>query len=212
MTSTTTTTIDAKRAALYARVSTNHGQDVGLQLDDLRVLAGQRGWTLVREFVDEGVSGAKESRPELDRLMEAARAGDIDVVVVWRFDRFARSVRHLLQALDEFRSLGVEFVSVRENIDTSTAMGRAMFTMVAAIAELERELIRERVQAGVQRAQRQGKRVGRPRRALDLRAARLLLDQGHSVREVADLLGLPRTTLRERLKEEAERNACPATA
>ena len=189
------------RAALYARVSTNgHGQDTGLQLDELRQVAAQRGW-LATEYVDEGISGAKASRPALDDMMAAARKGDVDIVLVWRFDRFARSTRHLLQALEEFRQLDVEFISLRENIDTSTPMGRAVFTIVAAVAELERELISERVRAGVQRARRQGKQFGRPRRQLDLRAARLLLGQGHSVREVADLLGFPRTTLRRRLKE-----------
>jgi len=189
------------KAALYARVSTNgHGQDTGLQLEELRQVATQRGW-VASEYVDEGVSGSKASRPALDELMVAARKGEVDVVVVWRFDRFARSTRHLLQALEEFRQLGIEFISLRENIDTSTPMGRAMFTIVAAVAELERELISERVRAGVQRARLQGKQFGRPRRELDLRAARILLEQGHSVREVADLLGLPRTTLRRRLAE-----------
>ena len=162
------------RAALYARVSTHHGQDVGLQLDALREVAAARGWVVVEEFVDEGISGAKQRRPALDALMAAARAGEIDVVAVWRFDRFARSVGHLLQALDEFRTLGVEFLSLRENIETTTPMGRAMFTLCAVVSELEREIIRERVQAGVDRARRQGKQLGRPRRDLDLRAAQLV--------------------------------------
>lgn len=190
------------RAALYARVSTTqHGQDVGLQLEELRRVAEQRGWKVVEEFVDKGVSGSKESRPGLDDLMSAVESGKVDVVAVWRFDRFARSTSHLLQALEKFRGLGVEFMSLRESIDTSTPMGRAMFTMVAAIAELERELIRERVQAGVDRARARGIKLGRPRRELDLRAARILLDQGTSVREVADMLDVPRSTLRRRLSE-----------
>ena len=190
------------RVGIYARVSTTgNGQDVGLQLDDLRRVADQRGWEIVGEYIDDGVSGAVETRPALDNLMAAARAARIDVIAVWRFDRFARSTRHLLEALDEFRTLGVGFVSVREQIDTSTAMGKAMFTMVAAIAELERDLIRERVRAGVTRAKAKGVRFGRPRRELDLRAAKVLLDQGHSVREAADMLGFPRTTLRRRLAE-----------
>ena len=194
------TTTKPVRACLYARVSTTgHGQDTGLQLEELRRVAEARGWVVVHEFVDEGVSGAKQRRPALDALMKAARAGEVDVVAVWRFDRFARSVNHLLKALDEFRTLGVEFLSLRENIETTTPMGRAMFTLCAVISELEREIIRERVQAGIDRARRQGKQLGRPQRKLDLRAAKLLLEEGHSVRQVADVLGLPRTTLRRHL-------------
>ena len=191
-----------KRVALYARVSTRD-QDAELQLEDLRRLAAQRRWTVAAEHVDQGVSGAKVRRPALDQLMAEARAGKLDVVAVWRFDRFARSTQHLLAALEEFRTLGVDFVSMRENLDTSTPMGRAMFTITAAIAELERELIRERVQAGVDRARRNGKRLGRPRRELDLRAARILLERGHSQREVAEMLAVPRGTLRRRLNEAA---------
>lgn len=122
-------TSPSTRAALYARVSTHHGQDVGLQLEALREVAAARGWVVVQEFVDEGISGSKQRRPALDALMASARAADIEMVLVWRFDRFARSVRHLLSALDEFRTLGVEFLSLRENIETTTPMGRAMFTL-----------------------------------------------------------------------------------
>ena len=193
---------NSTRVALYARVSTAD-QDPELQLVDLRRLAEQRGWTVADTYVDHGVSGAKASRPALDKLMVDSRARKHDVVAVWRFDRFARSTQHLLQALEEFRALGVDFVSVREAIDTSTPMGRMVFTMVSAVAELEREIIRERVQAGVDRARAAGKKLGRPRRELDLRAAHILLAQGHSQREVADMLGVPRATLRRRLAEVA---------
>ena len=190
------------RAALYARTSTSDkGQDPELQLEDLRRLAEQRGWTVVEEYVDVGVSGTKDARPALDALMDNARRGRLDVVAVWRFDRFARSTQHLLRALEEFRALGVDFVSQREAIDTSTPMGRMVFTMIAAVAELEAALIRERVQAGVDRARRQGKTLGRPRRELDLRAAHILLEQGHSQRVVAEMLSVPRGTLRRRLLE-----------
>ena len=199
------------RAAIYGRVSTGT-QDVHLQLDELRAVARQRGWVVVDEYIDEGVSGAKESRPGLDRMMGAVRAGRVDVVGVWRFDRFARSTRHLLDALDEFRRCGVDFISLRENIETATPMGRAMFTVVAAISELERDLIRERVQAGVERARAKGVKFGRPKRDLDLRAAQVLHAQGHSIREVADMLGLPRTTLRRRLAEGGPQVAADATA
>ena len=190
------------RAALYARVSTAD-QDAQLQVEELRRLAEHRGWQVTREYVDAGVSGSKENRPELDALMADARRGKIDVVAVWRFDRFARSTRHLVTALEEFHALGVDFVSAREAIDTSTPVGRMVFTMIAAVAEMERELIRERVQAGVDRARAQGKTLGRPRRELDLRAANILLDQGHSQRAVASMLGVPRGTLRRRLVEAA---------
>ena len=201
-------TTTAPRVALYARVSTlGHGQDVGLQLDDLHALVQHRGWDLVDSYVDDGVSGAKESRPQLDRLLEDARAGKFEILVVWKLDRLGRSLAHLLRLLDELTALGIEFVSIKDSgIDTTTPAGRLMLQVMGAFSEFERGLISERVKAGVQRARRQGKQFGRPRKELDLRAAGLLMEQGHSVREVADLLGLPRTTLRRRLKE-AERKA-----
>jgi DNA invertase Pin-like site-specific DNA recombinase len=190
------------RAALYGRVSTTgHGQDVELQLEELRVVAAQRGWDTV-EYVDEGISGSKTSRPALDRMIEDVRAGKLAVVAVWRFDRFARSTTHLLSALEEFRELGVEFLSLRENIDSSTAMGKAMFTIVAAISELEREIIRERVVAGVRKAQRAGKHCGRPRRDVPVEAAVALLREGRSLRDVSKLVRVDRNTLRSRLREQ----------
>jgi DNA invertase Pin-like site-specific DNA recombinase len=199
----TTTTSKTARTALYARVSTTgHGQDVGLQLDDLREVAQQRGWNVVGEFVDEGVSGAATSRPALDDMMEQARRGKLALVVVWKLERLGRSSQHLLQILDELQALGVGFVSIRDSgIDTTSATGRLMLHILGAFAAYERELIRERTRAGVRRARDNGKTFGRPRRDLDLRAARVLLDQGHSVRDVADMLGLPRSTLRRRLGE-----------
>jgi len=201
----------APRAALYARVSTKD-QRAELQVEELRRLAEQRGWRLVQEYVDHGVSGSKDQRPQLDALMADARGGKLDVIAVWRFDRFARSTRHLVTALEEFRALNVDFVSAREAIDTSTPMGRMVFTMIAAVAEMERELIRERVQAGVDRARAQGKTLGRPRRELDLRAAKILLDQGHSQRAVADMLGVPRGTLRRRLAEAVARGGSESSS
>jgi DNA invertase Pin-like site-specific DNA recombinase len=192
------------RAALYARVSTvNHGQDVGLQLDELRQVAAQRQWAAT-EYVDDGVSGSKDSRPALDRMMADARAGRLDLVAVWRFDRFARSTKHLLVALDELRCLGVDFLSLREQVDTSTPMGRAVFTIIAAISELERETIRERVIAGVRRAQAAGKHCGRPKVEMDLRPALAMLDQGHGLKTTAKALGVSRATLRRRLAEAGE--------
>ncbi len=129
------------KVALYARVSTE-GQDPEVQLVALRAHAAQRAWQVVEEFVDRGVSGATERRPALDRLMKAAWAGHFQVVLVWRFDRFARSVKHLVAALETFRSLKVDFISLQEQFDTSTPIGQAMFTIIGAMAQLERDIIR----------------------------------------------------------------------
>lgn len=191
------------RAALYARVSTvNHGQDPEVQLQPLRRVAEARGWEMAGEFVDVGQSGAKEFRPELDSMMELIRSGKVNVVAVARFDRLARSVQHLLAFLDECRRSRVDFVSISEAIDTGTSVGKMVFTFLAAIAEFERALIVERVHAGVAKAKAAGVHCGRPRREIDLRAAHVLLDQGHTLRQVASMLDLPRSTLCRRLRED----------
>lgn len=184
------------RAALYARVSTiNHNQDPELQMRELRQYAQARGWTVVGEFVDTGISGSVESRPQLNRLMDAARKRLFDIVACWRFDRFARSTKHLLLALDEFRSLGIQFVSYSENIDTTSPLGQAVFTIVAAVATLERDLIRERVRAGLRNAQAKGKRLGRPPVVVDARKVAALREQGMSWRAVARSLDSPMSTI-----------------
>lgn len=172
-----------------------------MQLDDLRRVANQRGWDVVGIFVDEGVSGTIAQRPELDRMMAAASRGEFDILAVWRFDRFARSTNHLLTALERFRALGIDFVSVREQVDTSTPVGRMVFTLMAGIAEFEAALIRERVQAGVDRARERGVKLGRPRVELDVRPALQMLDAGHGLKETARALGVNRNTLRRRLRE-----------
>lgn len=201
----TTTTGKQLRAGLYCRVSTiNHGQDINLQLDELRAVAQQRGWHIQEEYLDDGVSGGTDSRPALDRMMGDARMGKLDVIVVWRFDRFARSTTHLLQALEEFRELGVEFVSIREQINTSTAVGKILFTLVAAIAEFQLQLVRENVTAGVRRAQAAGKHCGRPIVEVDIRPAVALLSEGRGLKQVAAILGANRNTLRRRLREAGE--------
>src|SRR6059036_277666 len=181
-----------RRAAIYARCSTDkhrcrgcratfkeggntqsacpkcgsddieRGQNPETQLLPLREYAAHRGFSVVDEYIDVGISGSKDSRPALDRLMKDARARHFDVVIVARFDRFARSVSHLLRALEEFNHLGVDFVSLSESIDTSTPMGKMIFTVLGAVAELERNLIKERVQMGITRARKQGKALGRP--------------------------------------------------
>jgi len=191
------------KAALYARVSTsNHGQDVGLQLDELRAVARQRGWQVVDEYIDEGVSGSKQSRPALDRLMVAVQRGEVDVVAVWKLDRLARSLKHLLAVLDTLRVQGVAFVSLRDaGVDTTTPQGRLMLQLLGAFAEFERSLIVERVRAGVARAQRKGVHCGRPKVEMDVRPALALAREGHSQRSIAEMLGVSRGTLRRRLRE-----------
>jgi len=194
------------RAALYARVSTsNKGQDVGLQLDELRRIAEQRGWSVSGEYVDDGVSGSDDSRPELDRMMADAQAGNFDLVAVWKLDRLGRSLQHLLRLISDLARWGVGFASLRDSgIDTTTPTGRLMLQILGALAEYEKELIRERVIAGVRRAQAQGKHCGRPKVELEIRPAVAMLQQGRGLREVASIMGVSRTTLRRRLKEAGE--------
>jgi DNA invertase Pin-like site-specific DNA recombinase len=162
------------RAALYQRVSTNE-QSPAMQARELREFCKRRSWRIVSEFVDEGVSGAKARRPALDKLMADAHKRKFDAVVVWKFDRFARSVSHLLRALETFESLGIAFVSLSESIDTSTPSGKLVFTVLGAVAELERSLIGERVKAGLRNARANGTRLGRkPMREFDGTAIRQL--------------------------------------
>ena len=186
------------RIGIYARVSTKD-QSCELQVRDLRAYCTARGLDLVREYVDVGQSGAKDSRPELNKLMDDARKRQFDAIVVWRFDRFARSTKHLLSALEEFRSLGIQFISYQENIDTSSALGQALFTIVSAVAQLERDLIRERVTAGIRNARANGKKLGRPKNTVDRERILELKAQGQSLRQIAANLGVGYGTIRERL-------------
>lgn len=179
------------RLALYARVSTtNNSQSPEMQLRELREYANRRGWETVGEYVDEGISGAKDSRPELNRLMADAHKRCFDVVCVWKFDRFARSVFHLLRALETFNALGIAFVSLSEQIDTTTPTGRMIFTVLGAVAELERSLIAERVRAGLRNARAKGKRLGRPRVATNATEIATLRDQGLTFAAIAERLGI----------------------
>jgi DNA invertase Pin-like site-specific DNA recombinase len=188
------------RVAVYARVSTlNHGQDVNMQTRELRQFAESRGWQIAGEYIDAGVSGAKDSRPELNRLMADAHKRRFDVVCVWRFDRFARSVSHLLRALETFKALGIDFVSYSEQMDTSTPAGKMVFTVLGAMAELERSLIVERVRAGLRNARAKGKRLGRPRVVVDAARIARLHSQGRSIREIADELGCSRSLVHKTL-------------
>lgn len=185
------------RVALYARVSTKqHGQNPETQLQPLRQFAAQRDYEIVDEYIDLGWSGGKERRPQLDRMMADARKHRFAVVLVWRFDRFARSTRHLIQALEELNRLGIQFTSFCESIDTSTPMGKMMFTIIGAVAEMERSLIRERVLAGVERAKREGKKLGRPTVLVDKQRIRERLAAGESVSSIARAAGIARSTVR----------------
>jgi DNA invertase Pin-like site-specific DNA recombinase len=186
------------RIGIYARVSTKD-QSCELQIRDLRTYCAARGFELVREYVDVGQSGAKDSRPELNKLMDDARKRQFDAIVVWRFDRFARSTKHLLAALEEFRGLGIQFISYQENVDTSTPLGQALFTIVSAVAQLERELIRERVTAGIRNARANGKQLGRPKTFVDRAQVLQLREQGHSLQQIATNLGVGYGTVRARL-------------
>jgi len=189
------------RAAIYARVSTtNHGQDVNLQLRELRQFAEMRGWTVAGEYVDNGVSGAKDSRPELNRMMADAAKRRFDLIAVWRFDRFARSTSHLLRALEQFRAWGIDFVSFSENVDTGTPTGKMVFTVLGAVAELERSLIAERVRAGLRNAVAKGRKLGRPRVALDSARIATLRGAGRSMREIATELGVSTALVHKTIK------------
>jgi len=179
--------------AIYARVSTNDkGQDPEVQLRELREYCLRRGWEIASEYVDS-ISGSKDSRPELSRLMAGAHRRKFDVVAVWKFDRFARSVNHLLRALETFDALGIQFVSLTEAIDTSTPTGKMVFTILGAVAELERSLIAERVKAGLRNAKAKGKKLGRPRVVLDRAQVSRLRAQGRSIRDIAAELGCSRS-------------------
>ena len=179
------------RAAIYARVSTvNSGQDPAMQTRELKEYCQRRGWEVHDTYVDHGYSGKKDSRPQLNRMMQDAHERRFDVVVVWRFDRFARSVSHLLRALDTFNSLGIQFVSLSEQVDTSTPTGKMVFTVLGAVAELERNLIVERVRAGLRHARSKGKQLGRPKKLIDPVQVRSMRAAGLSWRVIARKLGL----------------------
>jgi DNA invertase Pin-like site-specific DNA recombinase len=184
------------RCAIYARVSTiGNGQSPEMQLRELWEHCERRGWLVAGEYVDVGISGTKETRPQLDRLMADAHRRRFDAVIVWKFDRFARSVSHLLRALETFNALSVAFVSLSESLDTSTPAGRMVFTVLGAVAELERSLIAERVKAGLRNARAKGKKLGRPRRVLDASRIAALRGQGLGWRAIAKQLGVGVGTL-----------------
>jgi len=190
--------MESDKVGLYGRVSTtDKGQDPELQLKDLRAYSKARGWKVFGEYVDKGESGAKDKRPQLDRLMEDARKRRIDGILVWKLDRFGRSLKSLVTTLEELRALGIQFVSYTENLDFSTPAGRAMANLIGVFAEFERDLIRERVKAGIQNAKSKGIRVGR-RPLIDERILNIVRDRkdkGMTIRSISRELGLSRSVV-----------------
>jgi DNA invertase Pin-like site-specific DNA recombinase len=189
-----------KRAALYARVSTLD-QTTANQLYDLRQMAQQRGFEIVEEFVDHGISGTRARRPALDKMMDDARRGQFDIVVVWAADRLARSVRHFLEVLDELNRLNIEFVSFREQLDTGGPLGRAVVVIISAIAELERSLIVERVRAGMRRAKLEGRQIGRTPLQVDRAALLRDRERGISLQDLAKSYGISKASVCRVIKE-----------
>jgi len=180
--------------ALYARVSTANGhQDPQLQLRELREYAQRRRWLVVEEYVDT-MSGSKDSRPALNRLMADACRASFDGVLVWKLDRFGRSLRHLVNALAEFDARGIDFISLRDNLDLSTPSGRLQFALIGAMAEFERALIQERVRAGLRNARAKGKRLGRPRVSVNASRIADLRTRGCSWAEVEAETGISKGT------------------
>lgn len=206
-----------RRAAIYVRVSTNlRTRDAGafeqnpeVQEVPLRQMAEQRGWMVQRVYSDR-MSGAKADRPGMKAMMADARRGQFDVVLVWRFDRFARSIEQLVLALAEFKTLGIGFVSCQEALDTSTPMGKAMFTIIGAMAELERNVIQERVVAGIEYARthgtKSGRNLGRPRSVFDRDAVHEMRTAGQSWRAIAARLGVGVGTVRRAYERKPVRN------
>jgi DNA invertase Pin-like site-specific DNA recombinase len=191
------------RVAIYSRVST-HEQTTAGQLDELRAYCERRHWEIAAEYTDEGISGSKESRPGLNKLLADAKRRKFDAVLVYRYDRFARSLRQLVNALCEFDALGIHFVSLHEGVDTSTPNGRLVFGIFASIAEFERELIRSRVRSGIAAARARGKRIGRPRVVVTDSQINALIGQGHSMMAIGKKLGISAATVCRRTRAESQ--------
>lgn len=187
-----------KKVAVYLRVSSGD-QNHAAQRCDVLQLIQQRGWAVVEEYLDT-ISGVRARRPGLDRLMNDAHRGRFDVVVVWAFDRLARSVRHFLQVIDELRHLNIELVSYRENIDTTGPLGHTIMVILSAVAELERNLIIERVRSGMRRARLEGQHIGRPKLMVDREAVLRDRQRGFSIRQLAKMHRLSRTSVSRVLK------------
>lgn len=200
---------EQKTVALYARVSAAD-QNCEMQLDDLRRFSGQR-FGRAYEYVDVGVSGTDRRRPRLDSLLKDAHKCRFDVVLVWKFDRFARSVKHLVDSLEEFRALGINFISYTEGIDTTTPSGELLFHIMGAVAQFERDLIAERVRAGIAHAQAIGKHIGRPRAPVDAERVIALRGEGKSLRRIAKTLAVPVSRVRRTLTQKTSGQQHQAT-
>ena len=193
----------SEKVGLYARVSTlDKGQDTEIQLSDLRAYADARGWKVFKEYIDVGQSGSKEQRPAFSQLMDDARKRKIDIILVWRLDRFGRSLKHLIISLDDLKALGLGFVSFKESLDFTTATGRLMLHLLAAFAEFEKEIIRERVKAGVAHARAKGKRLGRCPKINEglLRTMKDMRDKGISIRNISKELGVSKSLVHKSLQ------------
>lgn len=182
------------RIAIYARVSTLNGQNPEMQLAELREYVARRGWKIAGEYVDVGVSGSKESRPQLNRMVQDAHRRRFDAIVCWKLDRLGRSLKHLVTTIEDLAAYGVSFVSLRDNLDLSTPSGRLMMHIIGAMAEFERELIRERVCAGIQAARRRGARLGRPRTYVSAEKIGQMRSEGLSWRVIASRLKIGKGT------------------
>ena len=184
---------------IYVRVSTtDKGQDIETQLLPLKAFAKSRGWDAI--IYQDKMSGSRTDRPELNQMMADVRKRKLDVILVHRFDRFARSTKQLIDALEEFRALGVNFVSYQEAVDTTTPAGKLMFSMISAFAEFEREIIRERVRAGLDRARKQGKTLGRPKVGINREEIIKLKSEGNTYRQIAKILSISTGKICEALK------------
>jgi DNA invertase Pin-like site-specific DNA recombinase len=200
------------RAAIYARVSTNNGQNPEMQLEEMRTYCKRRDWEIAGEYVDTGISGSRERRPALDRLLASCRKRSVDAVVVYRYDRFARSLRQLVNALEDFRALAIEFISLHEGVDTSTPNGRLVFGIFASIAEFERELIRDRVKSGLASAKARGKHLGRPRVVVDSDRIAALRRAGASWEKIGEALGVGEGTVRRAAQQSAKNPSATTVA
>ena len=208
----------AVKTAIYARVSTTAHQSVEMQLRDLCELAARRGFEIVGEYCEEGISGSKDSRPGLNCLLADAEAGKFSVVLVWKLDRLGRSLVHLVRLMEDFRRLGIELVSFSEGLDFTTTMGKLLFQIISAFAEFERDCIRERVLAGMRNARAKGKRIGRPPRTYLPAEMRRAIAQDYrqgegSLRQLAARFGTSVGTVQRCIKTyQAATAQCPASS
>ncbi|NVP18061.1 recombinase family protein [Candidatus Gracilibacteria bacterium] len=189
-----------KKVGIYTRVSTRDKQDLEVQLLPLRQYAQARGFFIYKEYSDK-ISGAKESRPGLDSLMDDAKKRKIDSVLIFRFDRFSRSTKQLINSLDLFNSLGIDFISYSENIDTSSPAGKVLFTMISAFAEFERNIIGERVRAGIEKAKANGVTLGRKKLDVNIKRIVKLKEEGMTYRDIADKMRLKKSYVYNKYKE-----------